>query len=120
MENNQRQRILRAVVEVASGTGYGGFTVREVIEHAGVSRRTFYEHFENKEQAFLAAYELVVSRLAVEVSASATQGGSWCQRIGLGLATSLTDSLATRRLLISASWTSCLRGLPHWPSGRAR
>jgi len=94
VESNQRQRILRAVVEVASGTGYGGFTVRDVIERAGVSRRTFYEHFENKEQAFLAAYELVVSRLAVEVSASATRGGSWSQRIGFGLATFL-DRLAS-------------------------
>jgi AcrR family transcriptional regulator len=93
VESNQRQRILRAVVEVASGTGYGGLTVRDVIERAGVSRRTFYEHFENKEQAFLAAYDLVVTRLAVEVEASSTRGESWSERIGLGLATFL-DRLA--------------------------
>jgi AcrR family transcriptional regulator len=94
VESNQRQRILRAVVEVASGTGYGGLTVRDVIARAGVSRRTFYEHFENKEQAFLAAYELVVTRLAEDVQGSSTQGGTWCERIGLGLATFL-DRLAS-------------------------
>jgi AcrR family transcriptional regulator len=93
VESNQRQRILRAVVEVASGTGYGGLTVRDVIERAGVSRRTFYEHFENKDQAFLAAYDLVVTRLAVEVEASSTRGASWSERIGFGLATFL-DRLA--------------------------
>jgi AcrR family transcriptional regulator len=93
VETNQRQRILRAVVEVASGTGYGGLTVRDVIERAGVSRRTFYEHFENKDQAFLAAYDLVVTRLAVEVEASSTRGASWSERIGFGLATFL-DRLA--------------------------
>jgi AcrR family transcriptional regulator len=93
IESNQRQRILRAVVEVASGTGYGDLTVRDVIERAGVSRRTFYEYFENKEQAFLAAYDLVVSRLAVEVEASYTRGGSWSQKVGFGLATFL-DRLA--------------------------
>ena len=93
VESNQRQRILRAVVEVASGTGYAGFTVRDVIERAGVSRRTFYEHFDNKEQAFLAAYELVVGRLAVEMKASSTRGGSWAQRVGFGLDTFL-DRLA--------------------------
>jgi AcrR family transcriptional regulator len=94
VENNQRQRILRAVVEVASGTGYGGLTVRDVIERAGVSRRTFYEHFENKDQAFLAAYDLVVSRLAVEVEASTTRGVSWSEKVGLGLNTFL-DRLAS-------------------------
>jgi AcrR family transcriptional regulator len=93
VESNQRQRVLRAVVEVASGTGYGGFTVRDVIERAGVSRRTFYEHFENKEQAFLAAYELVVGRLAEDVQVSSVRGRSWCERISYGLATFL-DRLA--------------------------
>jgi AcrR family transcriptional regulator len=89
VESNQRQRVLRAVVEVASGTGYGGLTVRDVITRAGVSRRTFYEHFENKEQAFLAAYEAVVGRLAQDVQASSSRGGSWCERVTLGMATFL-------------------------------
>jgi AcrR family transcriptional regulator len=93
VENNQRQRVLRAVVEVASGTGYGGFTVRDVITRAGVSRRTFYEHFENKEQAFLAAYQFVVGRLAEDVQTSSSRGGSWCERVSLGLSTFL-DRLA--------------------------
>jgi AcrR family transcriptional regulator len=93
VESNQRERILRAVVEVASGSGYGALTVRDVIERAGVSRRTFYEYFENKEQAFLAAYDLVVGRLTEDVAASSAVGGTWSERIGLGLATFL-DRLA--------------------------
>jgi AcrR family transcriptional regulator len=93
VESNQRERILRAVVEVASGAGYGALTVRDVIARAGVSRRTFYEYFDNKEQAFLAAYDLVVSRLASDVAASSTVGDTWSQRVGLGLATFL-DRLA--------------------------
>jgi AcrR family transcriptional regulator len=93
VESNQRERILRAVVEVASGSGYGALTVRDVIERAGVSRRTFYEYFDNKEQAFLAAYDLVVGRLTEDVAASSAVGGTWAERIGLGLATFL-DRLA--------------------------
>jgi AcrR family transcriptional regulator len=118
VESNQRQRILRAVVEVASGTGYGGLTVRDVIERAGVSRRTFYEHFENKEQAFLAAYDLVVSRLAVEVQASSTRGQSWSEKIGLGLATFL-DRLAGDPALAHLCVVEVLAAGPPALAGRA-
>jgi AcrR family transcriptional regulator len=93
VERNQRERVLRAVVEVASRTGYGALTVRDVIERAGVSRRTFYDHFDNKEQAFLAAYQLVVGRLATDVEEASAKGGTWCESIVLGLSTFL-DRLA--------------------------
>ncbi len=86
VESNQRERILGAVVEVASVSGYAGLTVRDVISHAGVSRRTFYEHFENKEEVFVAAYELVTSRLAQEVATASKRGRTWAERVGLGLA----------------------------------
>ena len=89
VEKNQRERILRAVVEVASETGYGALTVRDVIEAAGVSRRTFYDHFDNKEEAFLASYHLVVGRLAVDVEESSSKGSNWCESILFGLATFL-------------------------------
>jgi AcrR family transcriptional regulator len=118
VESNQRQRILRAVVEVASGTGYGGLTVRDVITRAGVSRRTFYEHFDNKEQAFLAAYELVVTRLAEEVRASSTQGQSWCERMSLGLATFL-DRLSSDPALAHLCVVEVLAAGPAALAGRA-
>jgi AcrR family transcriptional regulator len=43
----------RAVEEL----GYPGTTVRDVLERAGMSRRTFYELFANREECFLAAYD---------------------------------------------------------------
>jgi AcrR family transcriptional regulator len=46
----------RAVDEL----GYPETTVRDVLERAGMSRRTFYELFENREQCFLAAYDAAV------------------------------------------------------------
>jgi AcrR family transcriptional regulator len=118
VENNQRQRVLRAVVEVASGAGYGGLTVRDVITRAGVSRRTFYEHFENKEQAFLAAYDLVVGRLAEEVQASSSRGRSWCERISLGLSTFL-DRLAGDPALAHLCVVEVLAAGPAALAGRA-
>jgi AcrR family transcriptional regulator len=57
---NQRERILAAVARAAAELGYGPMTVEAIIARAGVSRRTFYEHFRNKEDAFLGAYDAVV------------------------------------------------------------
>jgi len=87
--SNQRERILASVVQVVSETGYGGLTVRDVIEHAGLSRRTFYEHFSNKEDVFLAAYDAVVAVLVNEVRLSYARGRNYADRVALGLATFL-------------------------------
>ncbi|NLT07763.1 MAG: TetR/AcrR family transcriptional regulator [Solirubrobacterales bacterium] len=57
MARNQRERILAAVAQVASSRGYGAMSVQDIVREAGVSRRTFYEQFKNKDQAFLAAYD---------------------------------------------------------------
>jgi AcrR family transcriptional regulator len=54
---NQRERIIAAVAQVASVHGYGEMSVQHIVREAGVSRRTFYEQFKNKDQAFLAAYD---------------------------------------------------------------
>ncbi len=54
---SQRVRLLDAVARVVAGKGYGAATVADVITLAGVSRRTFYEHFPGLEDCFLAAYE---------------------------------------------------------------
>jgi AcrR family transcriptional regulator len=61
--SNQRERILDAVADVASLSGYASMRVEDIIATAGVSRRTFYDHFHDKEEAFLAAYDASVARL---------------------------------------------------------
>jgi AcrR family transcriptional regulator len=60
---NQRERILAAVADVTSAASYAEMTVADIIVCAGVSRRTFYEHFDNKQDAYLAAYDEAVGRL---------------------------------------------------------
>jgi AcrR family transcriptional regulator len=61
--SNQRERILDAVANVTSLAGYAAMRVEDIIVTAGVSRRTFYDHFKDKEEAFLAAYDAAVSLL---------------------------------------------------------
>lgn len=60
---NQRERMLDAVADVVSLSGYADMRVEDIVVTAGVSRRTFYDHFSGKEEAFLAAYEAIVTQL---------------------------------------------------------
>jgi AcrR family transcriptional regulator len=63
---SQAARLLIATSEVVAAKGYPGTTVRDITRAAGVSQKTFYEVFENKEDAFLAAYaavDLVIERM---------------------------------------------------------
>jgi AcrR family transcriptional regulator len=54
---NPPERILRALAAVVSEKGYPDTTVAEVVDRAGTSQRTFYEHFANKEDAMVAALD---------------------------------------------------------------
>jgi AcrR family transcriptional regulator len=50
-----RGRLLEAIAQAVAVKGYADATVADVVSRAGVSRKTFYEHFEDKEDCFLAA-----------------------------------------------------------------
>jgi AcrR family transcriptional regulator len=54
---SQRGRLLEAMAQAVAEHGYGATTVAHVVAHAGVSRKTFYEHFRDKEDCFLALYD---------------------------------------------------------------
>ena len=63
VRRSQRSRLLEAMAAVVSERGYASAAVADVVAHAGVSRKTFYEHFANKEECFLAAYDAQVDML---------------------------------------------------------
>lgn len=89
IERNQRERILTALVDVVSERGYNGTTVANVTKAAGVSRRTFYEHFADKEACFLAAYEMVTEHVLESMRTAATTFEDWPQQVRAALATVL-------------------------------
>jgi AcrR family transcriptional regulator len=82
---NQRERILSAVAYVTSAASYAEMSVEDIIVTAGVSRRTFYEHFKNKEDVFLAAYDAVTARLVEQVVAAVEAAESFADRAAAGL-----------------------------------
>jgi AcrR family transcriptional regulator len=90
---SQRSRILNAMVQTAGQEGYGDTRIAEVIARAGVSRKAFYEHFEDKEECFVAAYEHALTPLLnLTLQAFESQDG-WANRLRAGLA-ALLNALA--------------------------
>jgi len=82
----QRERLILAMLNAAAQLGYGRTNVQDVIDRAGVSRPTFYEHFANKEDCFLATFDSGAERLRKKVQAGARRGGDvWRDRIRWGL-----------------------------------
>ena len=82
----QRERLLAAMLRATAELGYREVSVQDVLERAGVSRPTFYEHFENKEDCFLAAFDTAAARLRERLEAAAAEAGeSWRERLRLGL-----------------------------------
>jgi AcrR family transcriptional regulator len=77
----QRARILSAMAAVASEHGVGYATVARVVARSGVSRRTFYEHFVDREHCFLAAFDQALARVAEVVVPAYEQAGPWRAKI---------------------------------------
>jgi len=67
---HQRLRLLEAAASAVAEQGYGRITAARVTELAGVSSRTFYQHFEDLWACLLAAYETEASRLCREIEAA--------------------------------------------------
>jgi AcrR family transcriptional regulator len=67
VEEMQRRRLLSAIGELLGEDGLESASVGSICKRAGVSRRTFYEVFDDREQCFLAAFNHAVERIALEV-----------------------------------------------------
>lgn len=81
----QRARILAAMVDVAAELGVGRATIARVVARSGVSRRTFYELFVDREACFLAAFDEAVERVAAVVVPAYEEPSKWRERVRAGL-----------------------------------
>jgi AcrR family transcriptional regulator len=103
----QRARILTAMFEVVKERGAANASVAHVVGRSGVSRRTFYELFADREDCFLAAFE-EAARCCSErvIEACEGQAGSWLSRTRAGLSALLQflddEPLMGRLLIVEA------------------
>jgi AcrR family transcriptional regulator len=81
----QRVRILAAMAEVASERGAGAVSVAHIVSRAGVSRRTFYDLFEDREDCFLAAFDEALAQAAATVLPAYREQARWRERIRAAL-----------------------------------
>ncbi len=106
--------MLAALVDVVAERGAASLTVTHVVARSGVSRRTFYEIFEDREDCLLAALENAVARIARGVEEAYGQSGSWRARIRGALVVLLElldDDPDIARLLIVESLAAGPRAL---------
>lgn len=94
--------MLEAVVKAVAQKGYAEMTVADVVSGAGVSRRTFYEHFDDRLDCFLAAYVHYSEAVLREVERAVAAAPS-SERLRAGLSAylqSLADRPQAARVLI--------------------
>lgn len=85
LPTSQRERLLDGMARTVSAHGYSATSVADVLKAAGISRRTFYERFSDKEDCFLAAYDTIVAVALEQVSSACAEAAMWEDRIARGL-----------------------------------
>ena len=84
---SQQGRILQSMVQAVAQRGYQETRVADVVEGAGVARKTFYDYFDDKQDCFLAAYDQVSARMFETASAAFNERADapWAERISLSM-----------------------------------
>jgi AcrR family transcriptional regulator len=81
-----RLRLLEAFAAAVSERGFAVTTIADIVKSARVSKRTFYEHFADKEECFLALYaeatDLIIAGVEQALRAPAA---SWEEQLAAGL-----------------------------------
>jgi AcrR family transcriptional regulator/DNA-binding MarR family transcriptional regulator len=111
--------LLSATFALVGEGGYGSVNARRVSERAGVSSRTFYESFSDREDCFLAAFNYAVEGLEREVRAAWESELGWTARVRGGLSAllvALDREPAVRRLV----FVEALAAGPRVLASRAR
>jgi AcrR family transcriptional regulator len=93
---SQRGRIIQSMIEAVAERGYQETRVADVVEGAGVARKTFYDYFDDKEACFLAAYDQASAQLydAAAEAFNARPDALWAERISAAMA-ALLEQLAS-------------------------
>jgi AcrR family transcriptional regulator len=86
----QRRRLLAATELQIAEKGVGATTIEAIVKQAGVSSVTFYEHFRDKQECFVAAFEEAVGELRGEVRDAVPAAAARDEQVRAGLAALLT------------------------------
>jgi AcrR family transcriptional regulator len=88
----QRRRLLLAICELLADGGIESASVGRICKRAGVSRRTFYEVFDDREECLLAAVDEAIERIASEAVPAFRSQSRWASGVR-GALTALLEHL---------------------------
>jgi len=83
-KGTQRERLVEAMIELCTQSGYQGVSIAQISSRAGVSSATFYEQFDGKEDCLIAAYRAAAVRVFGQMTAVNDSNWSDAARATLG------------------------------------
>lgn len=76
-----RQRLIEGFARAVTAHGYAAATIADIVGQARVSKRTFYEHFSDKDDCFLAAYADAGAQIMEAIAAAVDPRAPWTEQI---------------------------------------
>jgi AcrR family transcriptional regulator len=92
-------RLLQAMAAVVQKKAYTAITIADIVQAAGVSKRSFYEQFESKEACFLALYRAASASALRTLRETVSPGEGWQTQVEQGLHAYLSHLAAGAGLL---------------------
>lgn len=86
LEDSARGRLMLAMAQSISEKGFAQTVVADVVRIAKVSRRTFYEHFDDREDCFLAVCDAFTAKASELIGEAADPALPWEQQVRAGIA----------------------------------
>lgn len=117
--DSQRWRLLGAAAEVLAERGYARTKASDIAAQAGVSRGTFYKHFDNLHACLLAAYEMTADCVCDLADAAREGEGDWEARLRTALGEVLSF-LAGEPALAHLLGPELAAGVPEIAAARER
>jgi len=81
VERNQRDRLTAGIISAVAEHGYNDSTITQIVEAAGLSRRTFYTYFSSKEECYLATWDLIADHLRAAATEAAAVVDDWPDKV---------------------------------------
>jgi AcrR family transcriptional regulator len=99
--NDFRQRLLDALEASIADEGYANTTVADIVRRARTSRRTFYEHFDSKEECFVALLADANADQIRQISEAVDPSAPWQKQVRLAIEAWIASAEARPALMLS-------------------
>ncbi len=90
LEDEKRERILKAAMKEFSEKGYDAASTNEIVRDAGIAKGLLFHYFKSKKQLFFYLYDYCIERVTGEIYASdATKQRDFFERLRIGQRTKM-------------------------------